>query len=123
LEFGVWLRRARRHREARSHLRAAKEIFAQLEATAWRDRAHAELRAAGEAGRPTAEAPLADLTPQERRIAEMAAQGMSNRQIADMLVLSARTVGYHLHKVFPKLDITTRAQLARALAALRPPAG
>lgn len=123
LEFGVWLRRARRHREARAHLRTAEQVFARLEAVSWRDRAHAELRATGETGPLSQEAPPADLTPQEWRIAVMAAEGKSNRQIADVLVLSPRTVGYHLHKVFPKLDITTRAQLARALAALSPPTG
>jgi DNA-binding NarL/FixJ family response regulator len=63
---------------------------------------------------------VVELTPQEREIAELAAQGLTNRDIAARLFLSPRTVGYHLHKVFPKLGISVRAQLRDALTPLVP---
>lgn len=110
--FGAWLRRHKRYQEAREHLRTAEEHFDRLGATAWSRRAHAELRASGETRNPQ---PRHELTPQERRIALLAADGLTNRQIADKLSLSPRTVGYHLYKIFPKLDITSRAQLASVL--------
>ncbi|MEU9978167.1 AAA family ATPase [Streptomyces sp. NPDC051014] len=112
LDLGEWLRRRRRGAEARRHLGAALECFERLDARPWAERAAAELRAAGTAG---AGAPAGELTPQERQIAELAAQGLTNRDIATRLYLSPRTVGYHLHKVFPKLGITARAQLRDAL--------
>ncbi|MFD3588145.1 AAA family ATPase [Streptomyces sp. NPDC058683] len=112
LDFGEWLRRRRRSAEARPHLNAALECFQRLDARPWTERTAAELRAAGAA---TATAPAGELTPQERQIAELAAQGLTNRDIAARLYLSPRTVGYHLHKVFPKLGITARAQLRDAL--------
>jgi DNA-binding NarL/FixJ family response regulator len=70
-----------------------------------------------------AASPTADLTPQEQQIAELAAQGMTNRDIAAQLYLSPRTVGYHLHKIFPKLGIRSRTQLRDALSpdARQPP--
>ncbi|WP_369226179.1 AAA family ATPase [Streptomyces sp. R39] len=113
LDFGEWLRRRRRSAEARPHLSAALECFERLDARPWTERAAAELRAAGAATAPAA--PAGELTPQERQIAELAAQGLTNRDIAARLYLSPRTVGYHLHKVFPKLGITARAQLRDAL--------
>ncbi|MGW3448755.1 helix-turn-helix transcriptional regulator [Streptomyces sp. NPDC001076] len=112
LDFGEWLRRRRRSAEARPHLNAALECFQRLDARPWTERTRAELRAAGAA---TATAPAGELTPQERQIAELAAQGLTNRDIAARLYLSPRTVGYHLHKIFPKLGITARAQLRDAL--------
>ncbi|MEU3516816.1 AAA family ATPase [Streptomyces sp. NPDC006654] len=114
LDFGEWLRRRRRSVEARAHLAAALECFQRLDARPWTERAAAELRAAGAATGPSAGG---ELTPQERQIAELAAQGLTNRDIAARLYLSPRTVGYHLHKVFPKLGITARAQLRDALSA------
>lgn len=116
LVYGFWLRRRRRDQDARAHLRAAEEEFARLGAGSWRQRAHAELRATGETQPERGGSPDA-LTPQERQIAELAAAGHTNRQIAAKLALSPRTVGYHLYKVFPKLDITSRTQLAAALRA------
>ena len=113
LDFGEWLRRRRRSAEARPHLSAALECFERLDARPWTERAAAELRAAGAATAPAA--PAGELTPQERQIAELAAQGLTNRDIAARLYLSPRTVGYHLHKIFPKLGITARAQLRDAL--------
>ncbi|MEZ0069825.1 DNA-binding CsgD family transcriptional regulator [Streptacidiphilus sp. MAP12-20] len=117
LDFGEWLRRQRRSTEARLRLSGALETFRRLDARPWLDRATAELRAAG-ASVPQAAEPTArvDLTPQELQIAELAARGLTNRDIASRLYLSPRTVGYHLHKIFPKLGITTRAQLRDALS-------
>ncbi|MFG2821135.1 AAA family ATPase [Kitasatospora sp. NPDC048365] len=117
LDFGEWLRRRRRSAEARGLLNAALEAFRRLGARPWADRAAAELRAAGAAVlQPVVPAQQADLTPQEEQIAELAAQGLTNRDIASRLYLSPRTVGYHLHKIFPKLGITSRAQLRDALS-------
>lgn len=116
LDFGEWLRRRRRAAEARPMLGGALEIFQRLGAQPWAERAAAELRAAGApVSLPTA-SPAAELTSQERQIAELAAQGLTNRDIAALLHLSPRTVGYHLHKVFPKLGIRSRGQLRDALS-------
>ncbi|MGV9853160.1 helix-turn-helix transcriptional regulator [Streptomyces sp. NPDC003442] len=115
LGFGEWLRRRRRSAEARPHLNAALECFQRLDARPWTDRTAAELRAAG-APAATAATPASELTAQERQIAELAAQGLTNRDIAARLYLSPRTVGYHLHKIFPKLGIRARAQLRDALS-------
>ncbi|MFF7986715.1 ATP-binding protein [Streptomyces sp. NPDC007901] len=113
LDFGEWLRRRRRSAEARPYLSEALECFQRLDARPWAERTAAELRAAGAT---TAAAPAGELTSQERQIAELAAQGLTNRDIAARLHLSPRTVGYHLHKVFPKLGIRARAQLRDALS-------
>ncbi|CAA9219068.1 MAG: hypothetical protein AVDCRST_MAG04-532 [uncultured Acetobacteraceae bacterium] len=114
LAYGAWLRRQRRIAESRAPLRAAREVFEALEAIPWSERAHQELRAAGETGRRP-EAPDELLTPQELQIARMAASGLSNREIGQQLYLSHRTVGAHLYRAFPKLGITTRGQLRDAL--------
>jgi DNA-binding CsgD family transcriptional regulator len=117
LDFGEWLRRRRRSAEARPHLNAALECFERLDARPWTDRTAAELRAAGAPMAAATGASAADaLTAQERQIAELAAQGLTNRDIAARLYLSPRTVGYHLHKIFPKLGIRARAQLRDALS-------
>ncbi|GGN88401.1 transcriptional regulator [Streptomyces albiflavescens] len=115
LDFGEWLRRQRRAAEARPMLSGALEVFQRLGAQPWAERATAELRAAG-APVTVPTAPAAELTPQERQIAELAAQGLTNRDIAARLYLSPRTVGYHLHKIFPKLGIRSRGQLRDALS-------
>ncbi|MEV6054729.1 helix-turn-helix transcriptional regulator [Streptomyces sp. NPDC052107] len=117
LDFGKWLRRRRRGAEARPHLNAALECFERLDARPWTDRTAAELRASGApvAAGPTTR-PADELTAQERQIAELAAQGLTNRDIAARLYLSPRTFGYHLHKIFPKLGIHARAQLRDALS-------
>ncbi|MFF3783900.1 ATP-binding protein [Streptomyces sp. NPDC001933] len=116
LDFGEWLRRQRRSAEARPHLGAALECFQRLDARPWTDRTAAELRAAGApAAVPTTTRAASELTAQERQIAELGAQGLTNRDIAARLFLSPRTVGYHLHKIFPKLGIRSRAQLRDAL--------
>ncbi|GAA2844584.1 LuxR family transcriptional regulator [Streptosporangium fragile] len=112
LLYGEWLRRARRKADARTHLRSALETFERLEAGPWADRARTELGATGSAA-PAAPAPgvLARLTPQELQIVRLAAQGLSNRDIAAQLFLSPRTVGYHLYKAYPKLGVASRSEL------------
>ncbi|WP_051864159.1 helix-turn-helix transcriptional regulator [Streptosporangium roseum] len=114
LAYGEWLRRARRRADARVQLRGALEIFDRLGSELWAERARAELRATGDvpAAPRRADDPLSVLTPQERQVVRLAADGASNRDIAAQLFLSPRTVGYHLYKAFPKLGITSRAQLA-----------
>jgi DNA-binding CsgD family transcriptional regulator/tetratricopeptide (TPR) repeat protein len=116
LAYGSWLRRHRRMREARDVLAAAQETFTRLGTSGFAYRAGRELRAAGGAGQQHRTPGLAQLTPQELQIAQLAAQGLSNRQIGGQLFLSHRTVGSHLYHLFPKLGITTRSQLADVLA-------
>jgi DNA-binding CsgD family transcriptional regulator len=118
LALGEWLRRERRRRDAQAQLELAREAFAVCGATAWEDRAATELRAAGAATVHRAPDQLDDLTAQELQIARLAADGLSNREIGARLYLSHRTIGSHLYRVFPKLGITTRTQLGRALAEL-----
>ena len=95
-------------------LRAAVATFELLGAASWAERASGELRATGQATLRVSEpGPLARLTPQEFQIARMAVAGVSNRDIAAQLFLSHRTIAYHLYKAYPKLGITSRAELAR----------
>ncbi|MBT1682444.1 helix-turn-helix transcriptional regulator [Curtobacterium flaccumfaciens] len=123
LLFGEWLRRERRVVEARLHLREALHAFDAAGTAGFAARAAAELRAAGEAPEraDSTTAPTRErLTPQELQIARLAAAGMTNREIADRIYLSHRTVSTHLYKVFPKLGVTSRTELAAALAASGP---
>jgi DNA-binding CsgD family transcriptional regulator len=114
LLYGEWLRRGQRRADAREQLLAAAGAFARMGARPWRERAEAELRAAGaRKAVVTADDPLARLTPQELQVVRLAAAGASNKQIGAQLFLSPRTVGYHLHKAFPKLGVTAREELAR----------
>ncbi|MEU8828497.1 AAA family ATPase [Streptomyces sp. NPDC048636] len=115
LYFGETLRRARRRRDARAHLRSAAATFDRIGATPWAGRARQELRATGESARAgaTARGTGERLTPQEIRIARLAAEGSTNKEIAAQLFLSPRTVEYHLYKIFPRLGITSRTDLAR----------
>ncbi|MGW5636039.1 helix-turn-helix transcriptional regulator [Streptomyces sp. NPDC003832] len=115
LAHGCWLRRTRDLARARLCLNDAQEAFERLGAAAWAAIATDELRAAG--GTVTARsAPAAGtLTAQELQIAQLAASGLTNRQIGERMQLSPRTVGTHLYNVFPKLRITTRAALRDAL--------
>ncbi|MFD6534541.1 LuxR C-terminal-related transcriptional regulator, partial [Streptomyces sp. NPDC060184] len=116
LDFGEWLRRRRRSAEARPLLATALEYFDRLDARPWAERAGAELRAAGvQVAASSAPGAAADLTPQELQIAQLAAEGLTNRDIGARLYLSPRTIGFHLHKIFPKLGITARGQLRDAL--------
>ncbi|MFI0445870.1 ATP-binding protein [Actinomadura sp. 6N118] len=113
LLYGEWLRRARRKSEAREHLRAALEMFDRIDARPWAERANTELDATGLAVKHRqAPGPLSRLTPQELQIVRLAAQGLSNRDIAAQLFLSPRTVGHHLYKAYPKLGVASRGELA-----------
>ena len=113
LLYGEWLRRERRRREARRHLRRAADLFRQVRAPPWEERAEAELRATGEKARRRDPSTLDQLTPQELQIAGLVAAGMTNREIAAQLFLSPRTIDYHLRKVFSKLGVTSRVELVR----------
>jgi DNA-binding CsgD family transcriptional regulator len=115
--LGSWLRRQRRGIESRAPLREAIELFDVLGAARWSDRARQELRAEGETLGPRRPDARDQLTAQELQIAQLAAQGLSNREIGERLFLSHRTIGSHLYRVFPKLGITSRAQLRDALPA------
>jgi len=117
LAYGERLRRAGRRREARSHLRAAHAAFAAAGATPWAGRANAELQATGEATGPRTPDRRAALTPQEVQIAHLAAEGQTNKQIATQLYLSPKTIQYHLANTYRKLNIHSRAELARAITA------
>ncbi|MFI7148470.1 LuxR C-terminal-related transcriptional regulator [Nonomuraea sp. NPDC050022] len=113
LLLGERLRRAQRPGEARTRLRTAWETFERAGARPWARRAQEELRAAGESGQAPPAAVLDALTPQELRIAGLVADGLSSKQIAAQLFLSPRTVEYHLYKIYPKLGIGSRTDLAR----------
>ncbi len=119
LIYGSHLRRIKRTTDARRQLAAAAETFRRLGATPWAARADRELRATGITV-STADTGLASPTPQQRQIALLAAAGHTNKQIAARLFLSPRTVSTHLHQVFPKLGITSRAALRDALANTSP---
>jgi DNA-binding CsgD family transcriptional regulator len=113
--FGRWLRRQRRSADSRAPLRDAINLFDALGATRWSERARQELRATGEKIGPRTPDARDRLTAQELQIAELAAAGLSNREIGERLFLSHRTIGSHLYRIFPKLGITARAQLRTAL--------
>ena len=121
LLYGERLRRTRNVAESRGHLDSARETFERLGARPWAQRAASELRAAGQARPRASEQGRDALTPQERQIALLAASGLTNKQIGERLFLSHRTVGFHLHRLFPKLGINSRAALRDALAS--PPPG
>ena len=106
----------KRHGQTRSPLRSARDTFDALGAIQWAERARRELRAAGETSRRREPEAWDNLSAQEIQIATMASEGLSNREIGRKLYLSHRTVGSHLYRTFPKLGITSRVQLASALA-------
>jgi DNA-binding CsgD family transcriptional regulator len=115
LLYGEWLRRGRRPRDAREQLRAADVLFTDFGMEGFGARARAELRATGERVRKRTVDTQNDLTPQEARISELVAQGASNPEIAAQLFISPSTVEYHLRKVFTKLGVRSRTQLARVV--------
>ena len=117
LAHGRWLRRQRRVAESRTPLRDARDAFDAMGCAAWGDQARRELRASGESSRRRDLAPSDQLTAQELQIAQLAAQGLSNRDIAQRLYLSHRTIGTHLYRIFPKLGITSRGELSSVLSA------
>ena len=117
LLYGEWLRRENRRRDARTQLRAAHDLFTSIGMEAFAERARGELLATGEKLRKRSVESRDDLTAQERQIAQLARDGLSNPEIGARLFLSPRTVEWHLHHVFTKLGIRSRRQLGRALPA------
>jgi DNA-binding CsgD family transcriptional regulator len=116
LLYGEWLRRADRRLEARSELGIAYEMFTAMGLEGFAERTRRELRETGATVRTRATGPHDELTPQEAHIAHLAQEGMSNPEIGAHLFISARTVEWHLRKVFSKLGVASRRELRRALA-------
>ncbi|WP_443678004.1 helix-turn-helix transcriptional regulator [Mycolicibacterium goodii] len=115
LVYGEWLRRERRRSEARRQLRTAHTMFIEMGMEAFADRARRELNAVGDTPHEVHSVNRQQLTAQEAQVARMARDGLSNSEIGARLFISARTVQYHLSKVFTKLEITSRAHLDRVL--------
>jgi DNA-binding CsgD family transcriptional regulator len=115
LLYGEWLRGKRRRSDARAQLRIAHDLLDAMGIEAFAERARRELAATGETARKRTVDTSLQLTAQEARIARLARDGLSNPEIGARLFISARTVKYHLSKVFLKLDITSRSQLDRVL--------
>jgi DNA-binding CsgD family transcriptional regulator len=118
LDHGEWLRRRRRINDAKAVLTEALGTFRQLGARSWAERAQSELRACGVAVNQAPREPdaLRELTPQQRQIVRLASDGLTDREIADRLFLSPRTVGSHLYRSYPKLGIASRHQLRDVIA-------
>jgi DNA-binding CsgD family transcriptional regulator len=116
LLYGEWLRRQRRRLDAREQLRTAHDLLEAMGVEGFAERARREMRATGQTARKRTVQTSEELTAQEALIARLARDGLSNPEIGTRLYISARTVQYHLGKVFAKLDISSRAQLDQALA-------
>jgi DNA-binding CsgD family transcriptional regulator len=112
LLYGEWLRRERRRTDARKQLRSAHDLFSGFGMKAFAERARIELEATGERARRRTPDAIDQLTPQEAQVSRLAAQGHTIREIAAQLFISPSTVEYHLRKVFRKLDVKSRTQLA-----------
>src|SRR5262245_35989566 len=115
LLYGGWLRREQRRIDARTELRRAHDLFSEFGMEALAERARIELEATGEQARKRTVETLGELTPQESQISRLAAEGHTNREIASQLFISPKTVEYHLLKVFRKLGVKSRTQLAHRL--------
>jgi DNA-binding CsgD family transcriptional regulator len=115
LLYGEWLRRENRRIDAREQLRVAYDRFSRIGAKAFAERARGELLATGETVRKRGVDTRDELTPQEKQIARLARDGLSNPDIGARLFLSPRTVEYHLHKVYTKLEIRSRHELSSVL--------
>jgi DNA-binding CsgD family transcriptional regulator len=113
LAYGEWLRRQQRRVDARQHLRHALDTFQDVHATAWTSRAEQELRASGETARKRDPSTQLQLTPMERKIAQLVSSGMSNKDVAAQCWISPRTVAFHLRNVFTKAGVTSRGELAQ----------
>jgi len=120
LLYGEWLRREHRWADARAQLRTAHAQFALIGMQGFAERARKELAATGEKADKRTPETRAELTVHERQIARLARDGLSNPEIGGRLFLSPRTVEWHLHKVFAKLAIGSRAELAEALPSSEP---
>jgi DNA-binding CsgD family transcriptional regulator len=121
LLYGEWLRRENRRLDAREQLRTAHQMFTAMGAEGFAARAARELLATGETARKRSTETSDRLTDHEAQIARLARDGLSNPEIAARLFISPRTVEYHMHKIFAKLNISSRHQLDRALAGDREP--
>ena len=115
LLYGEWLRRERRRVDARARLRAAHDLFVTIGMEAFAARARRELLATGEKVRKRTVETRDELTPQERHVAQLARDGLSNPEIGAQLFLSPRTIEWHLRKVFAKLEIKSRMELHSVL--------
>jgi ATP/maltotriose-dependent transcriptional regulator MalT len=115
LVYGEWLRRAGRRSDAREQLRTAHDMLNDSGMDAFAERARKELLATGERARKRTDDTRDDLTPHERQIAQLAVDGLSNPEIGARLFLSPRTVEWHMRKVFSKLGIHSRGELADAM--------
>src|SRR5262249_40509816 len=115
LLYGEWLRREDRRADAREQLRTAHDLLDAMGVELFVDRARGELAATGETVRKRTDEARRDLTVQEAQVAQLAGQGLSNPEIGARLFISPKTVEYHLHKVFTKLEIRSRTELPRVL--------
>jgi DNA-binding CsgD family transcriptional regulator len=123
LLYGEWLRRERRRTDAREQLRTALGMLEAMGIEAFAERARRELLATGETARKRTAQTSDQLTAQETQVAQLAAAGLSNSDIAARLFISPKTVEYHLRKVFAKLGISSRVQLAQVYPHERGDAG
>jgi DNA-binding CsgD family transcriptional regulator len=115
LLLGEWLRRESRPGDASEELRAAHKLFTDFGSESYAERARIELSATGDRKRKRSQESSGRLTPQETRVAELVSQGGTNAEIAAQMFISPSTVEYHLHKVFQKLGIRSRTQLAKRI--------
>ena len=120
LLYGEWLRRENRRVDAREQLRAAHEMLGRMGVAAFAERARRELAATGETVRKRTAETVTELTAQEAHVARLAVAGRTNAEIGAQLFISARTVEWHLRKIFTKLGIGSRRELSRALTSVGP---